>query len=52
MDSHAIPGLQEDAAHRIDATLRSALAKHLGGKSSADEIADRVKALIKKALPG
>jgi len=30
--SHAIPGLQEDAAQRIDAALRSALSGVQGGK--------------------
>jgi hypothetical protein len=30
--SHAIPGLQEDAARRIDASLRKALPSASGGK--------------------
>jgi hypothetical protein len=33
--SHAIPGLQEDAAQRIDAALRATLPKCYGGKSVA-----------------
>jgi integrase len=35
--SHAMPGLQEDAAHRIDAALRTALSGPKGGKSVANE---------------
>ena len=34
--SHAIPGLQEDAAQRIDAALRSALSGAQGGKRVAN----------------
>jgi integrase len=34
--SHAIPGLQEDAAQRIDAALRIAIAKNQCGKSVAN----------------
>jgi integrase len=34
--SHAIPGLQEDAAQRIDAALRVTLPKCYGGKSEAN----------------
>lgn len=35
--SHAVPGLQEDAAHRIDAALRAALSGPKGGKAVANE---------------
>jgi integrase len=35
--SHAIPGLQEDAAQRIDAALRGALSGTKGGKPVAND---------------